>query len=321
MDPATAALIAQAAGGVMQGIGGLFGGGGMELTNPRQLADEQFNRNLLAAIAGSRFTNFNQVSPFGTSVFSGEPGSPGYTQTVTLDPAEQRLLDERRVLAQALTDMATQYMVPQVERGIRAPLDFSALPQLPPPGAAAGAGGMGFSPGLMAGGAPPGPAKPGGAQQPPAPGTPSGGLLPGSYLPATPPESDEMRAYRQAMEQWRADQDAYQQALAARQPVLPTAVPSGVIADYYAETNPDKRRDIPRWMRATGLDPTAATYAIADLAAAARQGFPGASNRSSMILQGLPGFLEVWAQDRGVLPDIGPPPTRPRMPRPEELYP
>jgi len=300
----------QAGGQILGGLagGGLFGGGGYKMDNPRQLADEQYNRNLAAARDSYRFSNYDQYTPWGTSIFTGKPGSPGYRQDVTLNPADQALLDERRALAQQLTDIASFYMVPQVGRAFSQPLSFGNLPGVPMTGDI----GLGQITQRASNQGPVGAPKGGGQG--------AGASNSNSYL--TPGESPTLTQYRKDMEQFRKDSAAYNEAMANRELVLPDRVGKDVIIDYFSATNPDKYRDIDRWMNDQGLDTGAKDYALEDINRAARAGFSGASERSRMILNGLPGYLETWAHESGEYAPLDmEKPVRPTRPSATELYP
>ena len=65
--------------------------------NPLQTANNQRGFNLDAAANTRRFTDMDQVTPWGAVTHSGTPGMPGYTRTETLNPWEQIALDESRV--------------------------------------------------------------------------------------------------------------------------------------------------------------------------------------------------------------------------------
>ena len=57
---------------------------------------QEFNRGSMAD--AQRFNQINQQTPWGSTTYSGSPGSPGRTQTVGLDPADQQNLDSRRAV-------------------------------------------------------------------------------------------------------------------------------------------------------------------------------------------------------------------------------
>ena len=64
--------------------------------DPMQTARQQqvFNRESQADAA--QLGQPNQVTPWGSTSYSGEIGSPDRTQTVTLDPQDQSRLDQER---------------------------------------------------------------------------------------------------------------------------------------------------------------------------------------------------------------------------------
>ena len=57
---------------------------------------QEFNRGSMAD--AQRFNQINQQTPWGSTTYSGAPGSAGRTQTVGLDPADQQNLDSRRAI-------------------------------------------------------------------------------------------------------------------------------------------------------------------------------------------------------------------------------
>ena len=57
---------------------------------------QEFNRGSMAD--ATRFNQINQQTPWGSTTYSGAPGSADRTQTVGLDPADQQNLDSRRAI-------------------------------------------------------------------------------------------------------------------------------------------------------------------------------------------------------------------------------
>lgn len=102
-----------------------MGGGGAKNSNKaiKKQADYQFNLNQQAQQASLEANRVNQVNPWGSTNWSQDP-SGRWTQTTTLDPAEQQRLDQTRGLLTGLGGVA-QGLVGQVGEQIGKPMDWS----------------------------------------------------------------------------------------------------------------------------------------------------------------------------------------------------
>lgn len=83
-----------------------LGGSKTQAPDPYVTAAAQNGVNQQALMSAAQLNQINQNSPFGSLTYSGEIGSPDRTQTVSLTPELQRLLDGQTDLSQGLTDLA-----------------------------------------------------------------------------------------------------------------------------------------------------------------------------------------------------------------------
>lgn len=74
--------------------------------DPYATAAAQNGVNQQALMSAAQLNQINQNSPFGSLTYSGQIGSPDRTQTVSLTPELQRLLEGQTNLSQGLTDLA-----------------------------------------------------------------------------------------------------------------------------------------------------------------------------------------------------------------------
>ena len=68
-------------------------GGAPQAPDPREVAREQAALNRAAVYDSAKVNQINQINPFGQTKWTGKIGSPDRTQTVTLTPELQSLLD------------------------------------------------------------------------------------------------------------------------------------------------------------------------------------------------------------------------------------
>ena len=99
-------------------MGGIFGGGKGGGSGgspfPRNIRDvrrmisaqEDAAQRTLQQVAGFNF--FDIYTPFGSRTFTGTPGSPGFKQTISLNPMEEFMLNQQRELRGGLGDLAAQ---------------------------------------------------------------------------------------------------------------------------------------------------------------------------------------------------------------------
>ena len=73
--------------------------------DPMQTARAQQGLNREGMADAVRFGQVGQDTPFGSSSYSGEIGSPDRRQTVTLNPADQARLEQERAIKSRLLGM------------------------------------------------------------------------------------------------------------------------------------------------------------------------------------------------------------------------
>ncbi len=84
--------------------------------NPYQVSQAQTGTNVNSAIASSALSNANTVSPYGSTTYTTQPSGttieginvPQYTQTTTLAPEQQQMLDLRNQTGLGLNQLALQ---------------------------------------------------------------------------------------------------------------------------------------------------------------------------------------------------------------------
>lgn len=102
--------------------------------DPAATAAAQGAANLDTAIAQGILNRTSQVTPFGSSTYA-QTGSqtvggktvPEYTQTVTLSPEQQAMLDKSTAIGSGLLDIG-QTVLPQLQDQFNQPIDLSGLP-------------------------------------------------------------------------------------------------------------------------------------------------------------------------------------------------
>lgn len=88
-------------------ISAIFGGG-PKPPDPVATAQSQEQINQQALIDAAKLNQINQVGPQGSITYSGAIGSPDRTQTTTLSPELQQLLNGQTSASNSLTDLANQ---------------------------------------------------------------------------------------------------------------------------------------------------------------------------------------------------------------------
>jgi hypothetical protein len=92
-------------------------------------AREQGEANLAAARTGAELTNTNQVTPYGSQIFTRDPnGGDQWTSTISLSPEQQALYDRQTQGQLALASAGTG-MLGRVQESFAQPVDTSGLPQ------------------------------------------------------------------------------------------------------------------------------------------------------------------------------------------------
>lgn len=74
--------------------------------DPAATAAAQGAANREAVEASARFNQYNIATPYGSTVWTGEPGTPGRTQHLRLHPRDQTALDVQRDIGLQLTGLA-----------------------------------------------------------------------------------------------------------------------------------------------------------------------------------------------------------------------
>jgi hypothetical protein len=105
------------------------GSSGQKTKKLRNQADYQFGLETKAQEQNLAANRVNQQGPWGSTNWSQDPAGQ-WTQTTTLDPAEQQRLDQQRGLTTGLGGVA-QGLVGQVGQQIQNPLDYSGFAQGP----------------------------------------------------------------------------------------------------------------------------------------------------------------------------------------------
>lgn len=95
--------------------------------NPVATAQAQSAANAEAVRESAKVNQINQVTPYGSSTWSGTIGQPDRTQTETLNPADQANLERERALAAQLTGLA-QTRGSQITSS---PFSLGGLPEAP----------------------------------------------------------------------------------------------------------------------------------------------------------------------------------------------
>lgn len=107
-------------------LGGGKGGSAPAAPDPAATAQAQAQANKEAVLESAKVNQINQVSPYGNVSYSGTIGSPDRTQTLTLPPEVQAILEGQRNVAGSLTDFAGQF-VPQVAGQLGTPFNTANL--------------------------------------------------------------------------------------------------------------------------------------------------------------------------------------------------
>lgn len=101
--------------------------------NTATTAQQQLAAELTAANANKTLTSNNQVTPYGTINYT--PGTPDangvsqWTQTTTLSPAQQKLLESQQSLSQTKLDTGNTQAT-NLAALLKNPVNYSSLPQL-----------------------------------------------------------------------------------------------------------------------------------------------------------------------------------------------
>ena len=98
--------------------------------DPVATANAQAAANKEAVRESALVNQINQISPWGQVGFTGGIGEPDRTQTTTLDPLDQYILDQQRAIGVNLLGMGQNQLIPAVSQALGQPLDFSQLPQI-----------------------------------------------------------------------------------------------------------------------------------------------------------------------------------------------
>ncbi len=101
--------------------------------DPVATAKAQTDQNIATATAQANLNRVNQVTPWGSQTYSqgdlNADGTRTWTQTTSLDPAQQRLLDSSNQLSQGMADLG-QTQIGQVANAINNPMNTSGMQQV-----------------------------------------------------------------------------------------------------------------------------------------------------------------------------------------------
>ncbi len=95
---------------------------GPQPPDPKTTAAEQFNLNLKTGVAQTNLSRPNQVTPFGSSTWTqsgtNPDGTPRYTNTTTLDPRQQQLLNAGTAANRSAVNTARVDLTTMPDRGV-----------------------------------------------------------------------------------------------------------------------------------------------------------------------------------------------------------
>lgn len=109
---------------------GKGGGSAPAPPDPAATAAAQAAANKEAVRESAKVNQINQVTPYGNVTFTGGIGEPDRTQTLTLDPQSQQILEQQRNVSGGLTDFAQQF-VPRVAQGLETPFSTQSIAPRP----------------------------------------------------------------------------------------------------------------------------------------------------------------------------------------------
>jgi|TARA_R110002167_G_scaffold128472_2_gene310748 hypothetical protein len=102
--------------------------------DPAATAAAQAGVNKETAIAQARLNQYNEVTPFGTSVYTptGQEtdGIKQFLRTTTLDPAQQAILDEQTRTSLAMEELAGDQLG-RVSESVSTPYSYEGFPEAP----------------------------------------------------------------------------------------------------------------------------------------------------------------------------------------------
>lgn len=98
--------------------------------DPVVTAQAQAAANKEAVRESALVNQIQEKSPFGTTRFTGEIGTPGRTRTTALPRIQQKALDQQNQLALSLSRFSND-LLPQVTGAFDQPLSLEGLPEIP----------------------------------------------------------------------------------------------------------------------------------------------------------------------------------------------
>lgn len=105
--------------------------------DPKVTAAAQTTSNVNTAMANTALSNANEVNPYGSvnyaiTGYQDVDGQkiPTYTKTTTLDPAQQKLLDQQNQLGDQMNGIAGRQLT-NLDETLSKPVDFSGAPAAP----------------------------------------------------------------------------------------------------------------------------------------------------------------------------------------------
>jgi hypothetical protein len=100
--------------------------------DPQVTAAAQTKSNIDTANANANLNRVDQVTPWGSQTYSQGPRNPDgtsqWTQTTTLDPAQQKLLDSSNRMSQSMSDIG-EGQLGRVSNSMAQPLSYNGAPQ------------------------------------------------------------------------------------------------------------------------------------------------------------------------------------------------
>ncbi len=101
--------------------------------DPVATAAAQSKTNIDTANAQANLNRVNQITPWGSQTYTQGPQNPDgtsqWTQTTSLDPAQQKLLDSSNQISQGMADLG-QTQIGQVQNAINNPVNTSGITQV-----------------------------------------------------------------------------------------------------------------------------------------------------------------------------------------------
>lgn len=98
--------------------------------DPVKTANAQTQSNLQTANAQAALNNVNQITPWGSQIYSSTPNADGtksWTSTISLSPEQQKLLDSENAVSQGLANLSQQQLG-NLTQQLGKPLNYDSAP-------------------------------------------------------------------------------------------------------------------------------------------------------------------------------------------------